>query len=145
MSPLAVVLLSVFSHASLGHLASNVAMLLVVAPRVLCTLQWWRFGLLFLVSGLVANAGAAALLDRPVIGSSGAVAGVMAAYLALFPRERVSQLIGLWIALQFVFALVRLDFGDVAWPAHIVGAIAGASLSVALRWGPSRRGACPTR
>ncbi len=117
--------LSVFQHAGMAHLAGNAAALAVVGPRVMRVLGCWRITALFLVAGVVGNGVAALLLHRHVIGASGAVAGVMAAYLVLFPRSRLALLIGLWIALQFVFAVAAFDFGGVAWPAHIVGAATG--------------------
>jgi membrane associated rhomboid family serine protease len=89
--------------------------------------------------------------DIPLIGASGAVAGVIAAYLVLHPRVRVWVLalkaiplrisaffaLGVWIAIQVVMVvLARLNpeaMGPVAWWAHIGGLIAGAVLVVFLR------------
>lgn len=89
--------------------------------------------MLFLAAGVLANASAAALLDRPVIGASSAVAGVMTAHLVLFPCSRLALLIVLWIALQAVFAGVALDLGGIAWPAHLVGAAIGAAVAQVFR------------
>ncbi|HHA2431555.1 TPA: rhomboid family intramembrane serine protease [Stenotrophomonas maltophilia] len=125
--------LSVFQHAGLVHLVGNAAALAVVGPRVMRALGCWRIAALFLVAGIAGNGVAALLLHRQVIGASGAVAGVMAAYLTLFPRSRLALLISLWIALQFVFVMVALDFGGVAWPAHIVGAAVGSLGAVVVR------------
>lgn len=120
-------ILSIFQHAGAWHLLGNLVVLAIVGPPVWRSLGWWRLGALFLASGVLANASAAALLDRPVIGASGAVAGVMAAHLVLFQRSRLALLIALWIVLQAVFASIALDFGGVAWPAHLVGAALGAA------------------
>ena len=127
------ILTSLVMHADAAHLVGNLLALAIVGPRVWSALGWWRWLALFLVSGLVANASAAALLDRPVIGASGAVAGVMAAHLVLSPRSRLALLIALWIALQAVFASVALDFGGVAWPAHLVGSGIGAVAALFFR------------
>ncbi|HEL4810565.1 TPA: rhomboid family intramembrane serine protease [Stenotrophomonas maltophilia] len=124
---------SVFQHAGLAHLVGNAAVLAVVGPRVMRALGCWRIAALFLVAGVAGNGVAALLLHRQVIGASGAVAGVMAAYLVLFPRSRLALLISLWIALQFVFAMAAFDFGGVAWPAHIVGAAVGSLGAVMAR------------
>jgi membrane associated rhomboid family serine protease len=84
--------------------------------------------------------------DIPLIGASGAVAGVIAAYLMLHPRVRVWVLalkaiplrisaafaLGLWILIQVVMVLVP-QMGPVAWWAHIGGLIAGAVLVLFLR------------
>lgn len=118
-------LASIFAHAGALHLISNLLGLAIVGPRVWRALGKWRFAALFLISGALANASAAALLDRPVTGASGAVAGVMAAHLVLFPSARIAPFIGLWLALQVVFATLGLDFAGVAWPAHIVGFLLG--------------------
>lgn len=120
------VLMTIFLHADAMHLLGNLAVLATVGPRVCRVVGWWRLGSLFLISGVLANASAAVLLDSPIIGASGAVAGVMAAHLVLFPRSRLAPLICLWIALQAAFAGIALDFGGVAWPAHLVGAALGA-------------------
>lgn len=124
---------SLFAHASASHLVGNLIALSIVGPRVWRAVKVWWFALLFLISGLLANASAAAILDRPVIGASGAVAGVMAAHLVLFPHSHLALLIALWIALQAVFAGVAFDFGGVAWPAHLVGAAIGAVAALVLR------------
>lgn len=126
-------LINIFAHAGIGHLLGNLIALAIVSRRVWRALGLWRYAALFLLSGMVANAGAAALLERPVIGASGAVAGVMAAHLVLFPHSRLALPIALWVALQAVFAGVAFDFGGVAWPAHLVGTAIGAVAALVLR------------
>jgi membrane associated rhomboid family serine protease len=83
---------------------------------------------------------------NPLIGASGAVAGVIAAYLMLHPRVRVWVLafkaiplrlsaaivLGFWVVTQFVMVMLP-EIGPVAWWAHIGGLIAGAVLIVVLR------------
>ena len=84
--------------------------------------------------------------DLPLIGASGAVAGVIAAYLMLHPRVGVGVLafkfiplrisagllLGIWIALQVAMVAVS-DAGPTAWWAHIGGLLAGAALILVLR------------
>jgi membrane associated rhomboid family serine protease len=84
--------------------------------------------------------------DLPLIGASGAVAGVIAAYLMLHPRVSVWVLafkviplritaglvLGLWVVLQIVMVAMP-DLGPVAWWAHIGGLMAGAVLIVFMR------------
>lgn len=130
---------TIFQHAGPSHLIGNLLALAIVGLPVWRVLGWWRAGALFLVSGVLANACAAALLERPVIGASGAVAGVMAAHLVLFPDSRLAPLIGLWGALQVVFACIAFDFGGVAWCAHLIGAALGAVFALAARPVRNRR------
>ena len=125
---------SVLQHTSVAHLIANVAMLAIVGPRVWRVLGAWRFAVLFLLAGMLANVSAAALIERPVIGASSAVAGVMAAHLVLFPSSRYAPFIGLWIALQVVFASVGLDFAGIAWIAHLIGAAVGATFALLVRF-----------
>lgn len=125
--------LSLFQHAGLAHLVGNLFALAIVGPRVAAAFGFWRFAGLFLIAGMVANYSAAALLERPVVGASGAVAAIMAAHLVLFPRSRIALLLILWIALQAVFGAIALDFAGVAWPAHVVGAALGVVLVLLAR------------
>ena len=112
-----------------------------------------RYLIFYLACGILAGL-AHALLDTtseaPLIGASGAVAGVIAAYLMLHPKVRVWVLalkaiplrisaafaLGLWVLYQVVMiALQMLGFpiGQIAWGAHIGGLIAGAVLVVFMR------------
>lgn len=137
-------------HAGPAHLVTNVFALGMFGPRVVRALGWWKFSSLFLLAGILANLASTALMARPVIGASGAIAGVMTAHLVLFPRSRLAPLIGLWIALQVVFCSVALDFGGVAWPAHVLGAVIGAGFVFLVRSASSlllrlRQFRCATR
>ena len=119
----------------------------------------WRFLALFLIGGAVANLATVLMIGTPerlVIGASGAVAAVIGAYLALFPRAKLgvvvplglflefirapaSLLIGVWAALQVVFAYIGPAFGAVAWNAHIAGFLFGIVFAMLARAGIERR------
>ena len=138
-----------FLHGGWLHLGSNMLFLWVFGDNVEDATGHLRFLVLYL---LCAAAGAAAhgLLvprsEQPLIGASGAVAGVTAAYLILHPKVRVWVLVlgrvplplpawiplGLWIGMQVVM-VVYDPFGEVSWAAHIGGIVAGAVLIVMLR------------
>ncbi len=133
---------SMFMHVSFVHLLSNVWFLWVFGPAVEGRLGFMRFMILYLLAGI-----AAALLQGfslpestiPMVGASGAVSGILGAYLILFPRARVLTIIppffffffwlpvpiylGYWILIQFVY--VFLEVAGVAWWAHIGGFILG--------------------
>jgi membrane associated rhomboid family serine protease len=142
-------LTSVFLHGSLVHLGGNMLFLWVFGDNVEDALGHGRFLLFFLLCGTAAGL-AHALADpeaqRPLIGASGAVAGVVAAYLILYPRVRVWALflnrvplrvpayvaIGFWVVLQVAGAAFMLDDG-VGWYAHLGGLVAGAILVFPMR------------
>lgn len=141
---------SMFVHGSFAHLIGNVWFLWVFGPAVEGRLGFRRFMLLYLLSGV-----AAALLQGfsmpmspvPMVGASGAVSGVLGAYLVLFTRARVLTIIppffflpfwlpapiylGYWIILQFVYALFEAP--GVAWWAHIGGFVLGLVLMLLIR------------
>jgi membrane associated rhomboid family serine protease len=140
---------SVFLHASLLHLAGNMLFLWVFGDNVEDALGHGRFLAFYLlcgISGALAHAAAEPNSLRPLIGASGAVSGVVAAYLILHPRVKVWGLflnriplrlrahwaIGFWIIVQIGQALVIKD-GSVGWFAHLGGLITGAALVLVLR------------
>ncbi|MCB1480777.1 MAG: rhomboid family intramembrane serine protease [Rhodobiaceae bacterium] len=138
-----------FLHGSWMHLISNMLFLWVFGDNVEDALGHLRFLAFYLLCG--AAGGYAHLLivpqsQSPLIGASGAVAGVIGAYLILHPRVRVWILLlgrlplripalyvlGGWIVMQFASIAFALD-EQVAWWAHIGGAAAGAILVVVMR------------
>jgi membrane associated rhomboid family serine protease len=138
-----------FFHGDILHLATNMAFLWVFGDNVEDAMGHVRYGLFFLLCGLAAGlAHAAAMPDSklPLIGASGAVAGVIAAYLMLHPRVKVWVLalrifplnvtaavaLGAWVVLQFAMLFVR-GTDNTAWWAHIGGIVAGAALVLVLR------------
>lgn len=131
-----------FLHGGLPHLLGNLYFLWIFGDNVEDRLGSWRFVLLYVVSGIGAGLLHCLLSqepDVPVVGASGAISGVMAAYALLFPQARLVSLIVvvqvrwktttylfLWLGLQVFGAL--FDSGHVAWWAHIGGFVIGAAL-----------------
>ncbi|HEY8566263.1 MAG TPA: rhomboid family intramembrane serine protease [Beijerinckiaceae bacterium] len=139
-------LTSLFLHGSLVHLLGNMLFLWVFGDNVEDAMGHGRFVAFFIACGAAAglvHAGIDPDSARPLIGASGAISGVVAAYLILYPRVKVWGLflkgiplrvpavlaIGFWIALQ-VFAAFLGGAGteNVGWFAHLGGLLAGAAL-----------------
>jgi len=149
---------SLFLHGGWLHLIGNMLYLWVFGDNVEDKLGRSRYLVFYLVCGLSAGA-VHVLVDPlsqvPTIGASGAISGVLGAYLLMFPKARVLTLIpififlqvtelpayvllGLWFVLQFFYGMLSLDsqasgLGGVAWWAHIGGFGAGVLLVFPLR------------
>jgi len=138
-----------FFHADFFHLFFNMLFLWVFGDNVEDSMGHVRFLAFYLVCGVFAGLFHSWMLpnsELPLIGASGAVAGVIAAYLMLHPHVSVWVLafkiiplritaglaLGIWIALQVVMVAVA-DVGPTAWWAHIGGLIAGAVLILFMR------------
>lgn len=138
-----------FFHADVFHLIGNMLFLWVFGDNVEDAMGHVRFLIFYLACGIFAGLFHVWMVpnsDLPLIGASGAVAGVIAAYLMLHPRVGVWVLafkviplritaglaLGLWIALQVVMVALA-EVGPTAWWAHIGGLIAGAILIVFMR------------
>lgn len=138
-----------FLHADIWHLGGNMLFLWVFGDNVEDALGHVKFLLFYLLSAAAGGLAYALLSpnsDMPLIGASGAVSGIVAAYVMLHPRVRVWVLVlgriplpipalwalGAWIGLQF-FNLVTDGDSQVAWSAHVGGIVAGAALVMALR------------
>ena len=140
-----------FMHAGWMHLIANMLFLWVFADNVEDSFGHGGFLLFYLICGIaaaLAHAYAAPQSQAPLIGASGAVSGVMASYLVLFPRARVWVLLfmklplrisALWALIGwFVFQVASLLLVEqkggviVAWWAHIGGFIAGLVITFAL-------------
>ncbi|MFC5754656.1 rhomboid family intramembrane serine protease [Actinomadura rugatobispora] len=145
---------SMFLHSGALHLLGNLIALFVVGMGVEDRLGRLRYLLSYLVFGLVAVYGFAYVSPdstTPLIGASGAIAGVLGAYLILNPRGRIVSLVPpvvirlpVWVVLGYWFVIQWLSLGDeesnVAYVAHIAGFVAGVAFAVlARRAGPSRR------
>lgn len=138
-----------FLHANFMHLATNMLFLWVFGDNVEDALGHLRFLVFYLVCA-AAGALVHGLLDpgsqAPLIGASGAVAGVVAAYLVLHPRVRVWVLVlgriplplpawiplAAWVIYQFVMIVIDRQ-GGISWAAHVGGIIAGAILVVLMK------------
>lgn len=138
-----------FFHGDLLHLIGNMLFLWVFGDNVEDAMGHIKFFFFYIICGVVAGLVHALVLPTspvPLIGASGAVAGVIAAYLVLHPKVqvwvlalkaiplRISALfaLGAWVALQVVMVMLP-QVGPVAWWAHIGGLAAGAVLIVFMR------------
>ena len=148
--PSATIFSSMFLHGGLLHLAGNMLYLWIFGNNIEDALGHMRFLLFYLISGLIAaysHAFVQAASTLPMIGASGAVSGVLGAYLVLFPRARVLTLVpigfimqmvrvpalvvlGFWIVIQFLYGFFSLGApgGGVAWFAHVGGFLVGVVL-----------------
>jgi membrane associated rhomboid family serine protease len=149
---------ALFRHVEWLHLIGNLAYLWVFGITVERAVGHWRFLLLFLLLGGVANAAVAWQLGestRPVIGASGGVSAIIGVYLVLFPSRRMGLwlplglylqfarvpallVIGSWFALQLLFSVFGPISGDVAWWSHIAGFILGLVAAMLLRTIPGQ-------
>jgi membrane associated rhomboid family serine protease len=162
LPPALTVLTSMFLHGGFLHVGGNMLYLWIFGNNVEDTLGHARFLVFYLISGVAAAAAQVALgaaSTVPMIGASGAVAGVLGAYLLLFPRANVLTLIifgffvrlvripavfvlGFWFVVQFVYGLATWASpvprggaagGETAWFAHLGGFVAGMVLLFVLR------------
>ncbi len=145
---------SMFLHGGWLHLIGNMWFLWIFGDNVEDSMGHVRFLFFYLMCGLAAAAlQVASNPDSPVpmVGASGAIGGVMGAYIVLYPRVRVHMLVvlgfyittfavpavlmlGYWLLLQLIGGFVSLgEGGGVAFWAHVGGFGAGAILVLALR------------
>ena len=139
---------SMFMHGGFLHLLGNMWFLCVFGDNVEDEIGRFRFVMFYLLSGIAAAATHVAFNSQskvPLVGASGAISGVLGAYLVLHPRSRLSLLLRIrfvrmpawsylliWIGLQ-VFAQAQASETSgtrVAYLAHIGGFVAGIILSV---------------
>jgi membrane associated rhomboid family serine protease len=141
---------SMFMHGGLVHLAGNMWFLWIFGDNIEDDMGHGRYIVFYLLSGVIASlahvfmnaSGPSA--QMPSLGASGAISGVMGAYLMLHPRRRVTVLlmrlimdvpgyaaVGLWFVFQIVSSLAALggQASGVAYAAHIGGFIAGMILA----------------
>jgi membrane associated rhomboid family serine protease len=144
---------SMFMHAGWLHLGGNMLYLWIFGDNVEDRFGHTKFILFYLLSGLAATfaqMAVSAASSIPNVGASGAIAGVLGAYILLFPRGRVNVLmgraiiplpalvvIGLWFVLQLFSGIGSLaattETGGVAYMAHIGGFVAGFGLTFLFR------------
>ncbi len=132
---------SLFLHGGWLHLLGNMYFLWVFGDNVEDRLKLSQFVIFYLFCGLAAALIHGVLTDQPLvptIGASGAISGIMGAYLVLYPRRRMYQVFWFiqfkisvafylifWLGLQVVYS--GFHIGGVAWFAHIGGFVVGAA------------------
>ncbi|MBI4322807.1 MAG: rhomboid family intramembrane serine protease [Candidatus Omnitrophica bacterium] len=148
---------SQFLHGGLMHLAANMLYLWIFGDNVEDRVGHGRFAVLYLGSGILAVAAqgwATPHATVPMIGASGAIAGVLGAYFLSFPFARVVTLLplglvwqtvelpafvflGLWFLLQWLQGAMTMghvaDVGGVAWWAHVGGFAGGLVFAMVFR------------
>jgi len=144
---------SMFMHAGWAHLLGNMVYLWIFGDNVEDRFGHVKFLIFYLICGLAATF--AQLIFNttssiPNLGASGAIAGVLGAYIVLFPKGKINVMqgqraiqvpallvIGLWFVLQFFSGIGSLsttaDTGGVAYMAHIGGFLAGILLTFLFR------------
>ncbi|RWX74383.1 rhomboid family intramembrane serine protease [Neorhizobium lilium] len=138
-----------FLHLDFWHLASNMLFLWVFGDNVEDALGHVKYAVFYLLcaaGGALLHGLVGPAAEGPLIGASGAISGVVAAYFLLHPRVRVWVLVlfriplplpafiplALWIVQQFVMLALDLD-GMVSWGAHVGGIVCGAILVLFMR------------
>ncbi|MBI5050315.1 MAG: rhomboid family intramembrane serine protease [Nitrospirae bacterium] len=152
---------SMFMHGGLFHLGGNMLYLWIFGNNIEDRLGHIKFVIFYILGGIVAaysHAVASPSSMLPMVGASGAVSGILGAYVLLFPRAKVYTLvffgffarvitlpavfvIGFWIVLQFINGILSrglVNQGGVAWFAHIGGFVFGILL-IKFFLGKSRR------
>ncbi len=147
------ILYTMFLHGSLFHIGGNMLFLWIFGNNIEDKLGKVRFIIFYLLCGLIATYAQTFVSPSsgvPQIGASGAIAGVLGAYIVLFPRARVRTLffffliffldvpavvlLGLWFALQLLQGVgPAATSGGVAYMAHVGGFIAGMILLFVFR------------
>jgi membrane associated rhomboid family serine protease len=141
---------SMFLHAGILHLLGNMLFLWIFGDNVEDFFGHFGYLLFYFVCGIVASLAhdfSDLSSQLPALGASGAISGVMGAYLVLFPRARVLTLVfifllpipavillGWWFILQFLGGLSTAGMraaGGVAWWAHVGGFLMGVILTLA--------------
>ena len=153
------VLTSMFLHGGLAHLGGNMLFLWIFGNNIEDRLGHVRYLLFYLAAGIVATVAHIAVQPAstvPVVGASGAIAGVMGAYLVWFPRARITTLfifffilfrqvqarwvLALWFLSQF---FINPNAG-VAWVAHVGGFVFGVLVGLLVRGSSAARRAALT-
>jgi membrane associated rhomboid family serine protease len=143
------ILTAMFMHAGWMHILGNMVFLWAFGPEVEDAMSRLRYLAFYLLSGLAASLAQIVVMPSstvPNLGASGAIAGVMGAFLITYPHDQIKAvlffgwfaritfipavlLIGLWFLIQFfsgVGAVADVQTGGVAYMAHVGGFIFGA-------------------
>jgi membrane associated rhomboid family serine protease len=140
-------LTAMFLHGSWSHILGNMVFLWAFGPEIEDAMGPGRYLLFYLVGGLVAMGAQVAISPSsavPNLGASGAIAAVMGAFLATYPRDEIRSilvvivfvritripaalLIGVWFLIQLVHvgSVATVQTGGVAYVAHVIGALFG--------------------
>jgi membrane associated rhomboid family serine protease len=140
----ATLITSQFLHAGILHIAGNMLYLLIFGPAIEHRMGHLRFIIFYLLAGIVAAIATVVMAPAswiPVIGASGAIAGVLGAYFVLFPRGRITTIwlfrsievpaifyLLIWFALQLYSGIANSNtgaFSGVAWWSHVGGFLFG--------------------
>jgi membrane associated rhomboid family serine protease len=152
------VLTSMFVHGGFAHLAGNMLFLWIFGDNVEDRLGHGRFVAFYLMCGFVAAISQTVLNPDslvPMVGASGAIAGVMGAYIVLYPHSRVLMLfpfppilfelpayffLAMWFVVQFLNGVNQLPVfekdaisGGVAFWAHVMGFVTGLILVLVMK------------
>ncbi len=163
LAPLMTTVTSMFIHGGFWHIAGNMLYLFIFGAAVEYRMGAARYLMFYLAAGIaaaVATVWIAPGSSVPVIGASGAIAGVLGAYFILYPRGRILTILPIFIFVQFIEipAFIYLLFwfavqlyagleegsragamGGVAWWAHVGGFMFGVALAPMLAMNRPRR------
>ena len=143
------ILTAMFMHGGFVHILGNMVFLWAFGPELEDAMGRMRYFTFYLLSGITASLAQIAVMPSstvPNLGASGAIAGVMGAFLVTYPRDQIrtvlllgiftrvtmipaALLIGLWFLIQLfdgVGAVAQVQTGGVAYMAHVGGFIFGA-------------------
>jgi membrane associated rhomboid family serine protease len=144
---------AMFMHGGWMHLIGNMVFLWIFGDNVEDRIGHVKFLIFYLLAGLAATFAQYYVSSNsaiPNVGASGAIAGVLGAYLLMFPHSRVNVLLGrqivampafavlgLWILFQIISGFTmsdqRGDVGGIAYMAHIGGFVAGLAMALVTR------------
>jgi membrane associated rhomboid family serine protease len=154
-NPVLSVLYAMFVHGGWLHLLGNMLFLVVFGNNIEDRFRKLPYLIFYIACGYVAAYGFAAVNPhsaQPLVGASGAISGVLGAYLILYPRTRVWSLVpflffiplripawlvlGLWFVLQWGYAAGQFEHGGgtIAYVAHVFGFVAGMLVGLMVRW-----------
>jgi len=150
---------AIFLHGGFLHIISNMWFLWVFGDNVEGYTGWFFYPLIYFLSGIIGNFAQYILMPSfsvPMLGASGAIAGVLGAYYVLFPKSKIRTLVpvfgfpaimnisapfmlGYWFILQLISGAVSLPFsseiGGIAFFAHVGGFATGAIFGQILKGG----------
>jgi len=147
-NPWLAIVVSMFLHGSLMHLGGNMLFLWVFGNNIEDVRGKVRYLGFYLIAGVVATMTHILLQPSstvPLVGASGAIAGVMGAYLVLFPRVRIRTLFififimfrdveARWLLIIWFVSQFLIPGAGVAWTAHVGGFVFGVLAGLVWRW-----------